>query len=80
MAERKSVLLRISPQLWEELQRLASQELRSVNAQIEYLLVEALRRRGRMTSSESPEIRSGAKSRSTVTVVGVERNPVSGTT
>ncbi|MCZ7581595.1 MAG: hypothetical protein M5U21_12370 [Fimbriimonadaceae bacterium] len=55
MAERKSVLLRISPQLWEELQRLASQELRSVNAQIEYLLVEALRRRGRMTSPESPD-------------------------
>ncbi|HQU18638.1 MAG: hypothetical protein QY327_11105 [Fimbriimonadaceae bacterium] len=55
MAERKSVLLRISPQLWEELQRLASQELRSVNAQIEYLLVEALRRRGRLTQAESSD-------------------------
>lgn len=55
MAERKSVLLRISPQLWEELQRLASQELRSVNAQIEYLLVEALRRRGRLAQAESSD-------------------------
>ncbi|GIK32874.1 MAG: Arc family DNA binding domain-containing protein [Armatimonadetes bacterium] len=55
MAERKSVLLRISPQLWEELQRLASQELRSVNAQIEYLLVEALRRRGRLGQAESSD-------------------------
>lgn len=55
MAERKSLLLRISPQLWEELQRLASQELRSVNAQIEYLLVEALRRRGRLTRAEGSD-------------------------
>lgn len=37
------------------MQRLASQELRSVNAQIEYLLVEALRRRGRLTQAESSD-------------------------
>ena len=47
MAERKAFVLRIPQDLWEELQRLAAQELRSVNAQIEYLLREAVRRRGR---------------------------------
>jgi hypothetical protein len=45
MAERKKFLLRIDPALWEELERWASDELRSVNGQIEYLLREAVRRR-----------------------------------
>jgi hypothetical protein len=47
MAERKPILLRIPPELWEEIQRMANQELRSVNGQIEYLLREALRQRRR---------------------------------
>lgn len=47
MAERKSIVLRIPPELWEELSRMASEELRSVNGQIEYLLREAVRRRRR---------------------------------
>ena len=46
MAERKAYLLRIDPDLWEELERLAQSELRSVNGQIEYLLREALSKRG----------------------------------
>ena len=46
MAERKAFLLRIDPELWEEIERLAQAELRSVNGQIEYLLREALARRG----------------------------------
>jgi hypothetical protein len=46
MAERKAYLLRIDPDLWAELERLAQAELRSVNGQIEYLLREALERRG----------------------------------
>ena len=45
MAERKSVLLRISPELWKELQRLAEQDFRSVNAQIEFLLRESVANR-----------------------------------
>ncbi len=46
MAEtRKAILLRISPELWAELNRWAAAEFRSVNAQIEYLLVQALRQR-----------------------------------
>lgn len=47
MAQRKSFLLRIDPGLWAEIERLAQAELRSVNAQIEYLLRDALARRGR---------------------------------
>ena len=46
MAQRKAYLLRIDPDLWAELERLAQGELRSVNAQVEYLLREALERRG----------------------------------
>ncbi len=46
MAAKKSFLLRIEPALWAEVERLAQTELRSVNAQIEFLLREALRRRG----------------------------------
>ena len=46
MAERKAYLLRIDPELWAEIERLAQAELRSVNAEIEFLLREALARRG----------------------------------
>lgn len=44
--DKKSFLLRIDPRLWAELERLAAAELRSVNAQAEFLLREALQRRG----------------------------------
>ena len=43
---KKAFLLRIDPALWEEIERLAQSELRSVNGQIEYLLREVLERRG----------------------------------
>jgi hypothetical protein len=43
---KKSFPLRIDPALWAEVERLAAQELRSANAQVEYLLREALARRG----------------------------------
>jgi hypothetical protein len=46
MAEKKAFLLRIDPQLWAELERLAEAELRSVNGQVEYLLRESLAKRG----------------------------------
>ncbi len=44
--DKKAFLLRVDPRLWAELERLAAAELRSVNAQIEFLLREALQRRG----------------------------------
>ena len=42
MAQRKKFLLRISPELREELNRWAAQEFRSVNGQIEFLLQRAV--------------------------------------
>lgn len=45
--EKKSFLLRVSPELWQELEAWAADELRSVNGQIEYLLREAVRERKR---------------------------------
>jgi len=46
MPEKKSFLLRLDRAVWAALDRLAQSDLRSVNAQIEYLLREALARRG----------------------------------
>ena len=43
---KKSYPLRIDPALWAAIERLAAQELRSANAQVEYLLREALARHG----------------------------------
>jgi len=43
---KKPFLLRVDPDLWAEIERLAQAELRSVNGEIEYLLREALARRG----------------------------------
>ena len=45
---KKAFPLRIDPVLWAEIERLAAQELRSANAQVEFLLREALARRGRL--------------------------------
>jgi len=44
--DKKTFLLRIDPDLWAEMERLAAAELRSVNAQVEFLLREALTSRG----------------------------------
>ena len=48
MAEKKAYPLRISADVLEAIQRWADDELRSANAQIEYVLREALRRSGRL--------------------------------
>jgi hypothetical protein len=57
--DKKAFLLRVDPALWAELERLASQELRSVNAQVEYLLREALARRGISASGRSGGRKNG---------------------
>ena len=64
MAQRKKFLLRMSPTLWEELNRWAAQEFRSVNGQIEFLLQRAVdEQRKRKSKGESgspdPEPRPG---------------------
>jgi hypothetical protein len=47
VAERKPFLLRVDPALLEALQKWAADDLRSLNAQIEYVLRDALVRAGR---------------------------------
>ena len=52
-AERKAFLLRLPPELWKELERWAADDLRSINAQIEFLLRQATnRRKGGMKSPQ----------------------------
>ena len=48
MADRKVYPLRIDKRLYDALERWAADDLRSVNAQIEFLLRESLRRAGRL--------------------------------
>jgi hypothetical protein len=53
--DRKAFLLRIDPKLWEEIEALAGDELRSVNGQIEFLLRQAVQqRRRRPPAPEKP--------------------------
>jgi hypothetical protein len=58
MANKKNFLLRIEPQLYEALERWAADEFRSVNAQIEYLLRENVRKTGRLSVKEQKKGRA----------------------
>jgi hypothetical protein len=60
-SEKKAFLLRVDPALWAEIERLAVQELRSTNAQVEYLLRDALARRGRDGARSAARPPAGAK-------------------
>lgn len=51
MPERKGFLLRLDPAVHDALARWAADELRSTNAQIDFLLREALRQAGRLPSN-----------------------------
>lgn len=44
MAKRKQYLLRIDPEVWDAVEHWAADDLRSVNAQVEFILRDALRR------------------------------------
>ena len=55
---RKAYPLRVDPALWAAVERLAACDLRSVNAQVECLLREALKERG-ITVSDPPRIKRG---------------------
>lgn len=60
MAERKAYPLRISACVLEAMQRWSNDELRSLNAQIEYVLRDALRKAGRLPKpASSPESEDG---------------------
>jgi hypothetical protein len=54
LADKKAYPLRISSDILDAVQKWAEDELRSVNAQIEYVLREALRKAGR-TKTATPE-------------------------
>ncbi len=53
MAEKKKFLLRIDGNIHAALEKWAADELRSINAQIEYLLTEVLKKSGRLDSTNS---------------------------
>ena len=53
MAEKKKFLLRIDDKLYAALEKWAADELRSINAQIEFLLKEQLQKAGRLPRTES---------------------------
>lgn len=69
MAERKGFMLRLDPSIYDALTRWAGDELRSTNAQVEYLLREALARTGRLPAtrgrmprrSRSPEAKTAPR-------------------
>jgi hypothetical protein len=66
MTERKSFLMRISPELWTELEAWAQEDLRSVNGQIEFLLRDAvLRRRGKNLANPEADPPTRGKSKPT---------------
>ena len=60
MADRKAFPLRLDPAMYDALQRWAGADLRSLNAQIEFLLRRALREAGRLPADEGegmPQVR-----------------------
>lgn len=59
MAERKSFLLRLDPAIHDALARWAADELRSTNAQIEFLLRRALAEAGRLPAKAGSPRRRG---------------------
>ncbi|KNX36790.1 hypothetical protein [Luteipulveratus halotolerans] len=61
---RKAVLLRLDPAVHEALTRWAGDELRSVNAQVDMVLRDALRRAGRLPGTAAPPPRRGRPPRS----------------
>jgi hypothetical protein len=50
VSDRKAFLLRVDPALLESMQRWANDDLRSLNAQIEFVLRRAMQREGRLRS------------------------------
>jgi len=55
MSEKKKFLLRLDGDIYAALEKWASDDLRSANAQIEFLLTDAVRKAGRIRKTESDE-------------------------
>ena len=56
MATKKQFPLRLDPKLYVALEKWSADEFRSVNAHIEYLLRESVRRAGRLKDIKDPEV------------------------
>jgi hypothetical protein len=64
VTDRKSFLLRVDPAVLEAVQRWANDDLRSLNAQIEYVLRDALKRVGRdVHKTVAPDVSAADKDR-----------------
>ena len=55
MSEKKKFLLRVDGDLYAALEKWAADDLRSVNAQIEFLLTDLVRKSGRSVSKEQQQ-------------------------
>ena len=61
MAKRKQYPLRVDPAVWEAVERWAADDLRSVNAQVEFILRRALKDAGRLKPLSDGEGQEGAE-------------------
>ena len=59
MSERKAFLLRIDPDVLDAVQRWANDDLRSLNAQIEFVLRKVLKQEGKLLGEKAPKERGG---------------------
>jgi len=57
--ERKPFLLRLTPEVYEALQKWAADDLRSLNGQIEFVLRKVLKQEGRVSGDKAPKERGG---------------------
>jgi len=79
VAERKSFLLRTDPAVLDAVQRWANDDLRSLNAHIEFLLRDALRRSGRVprltdaVAGSGPDVASSSSDRSDENAADTQR-------
>ena len=55
MARRKQYPLRIDPKIWAAVERWAEDDMRSANAQVEWILRNALKRAGRLKNGEGEQ-------------------------
>ena len=60
MAERKQYPLRVDTEVWSAVQRWAADDFRSVNAQVEWILRDALRRAGRLGATGTDAVEGPA--------------------
>jgi hypothetical protein len=77
VSERKNIMLRLDPAVHDALARWASDQLRSTNAQIEFLLRKALADAGRLPGRLNPQRRPGRPSRGAQAAAGDKDEPSS---